>query len=206
MATEYTKLASSVLNQKLLDPNQDPKTPKEHLKFEKLPLVNKNIIKMLQFIDGQDQFDIDMFAPSDNFLQMINQASPAGVRALFKHEFDSAGLLGNVPLGLSTTIKNGALISFPSPSTLTGLCVFFCHPTGIEETSVDEILRIQEQASHSKLQRDDIELMTKCKPFTPYNFSSFQHMLKTLPSYVSTSGGHIVYQPLPGSLHCNTPQ
>ena len=144
---------------------------------------------MLQLIDGQDQSDIDMFAPSNNFLQMINQASPAGVQALFQYDFDSAGLLGNSPLGLNTTIKNGALISFPSPSTLAGLCVFFCHPSGIEEISAEEILRIQEQASHGKLQRDDIELLTKCKPFTPYNFSSFQHMLKNITFIYEYLGG-----------------
>ena len=167
MASKYTKLVSSVLNQQLLNPTQDPKTPKDHLKFEKLPLVNRNVIRMLQLINGQDQSDVDIIEPSENFLQMINQSSPAGVQALFQYEFDSAGLLGNVPLGLSTVIKNGALVSFPSPSSLAGLCVFFCHPTGIEEISAEDILRIQEQASHGKLQRDDIELVTKCKPFTP---------------------------------------
>ena len=151
MASEYTKLASSVLNQNLLDPTQDPKTPKDHIKYEKLPLVNRNVIRMLQLIDGQDQSDTDMIEPSENFLQMINQSSPAGVQALFQHEFDSTGLLGNFPLGLSTAIKNGTLISFPSPSSLVGLCVFFCYPTGIEEISAEEILRIQEQASHGKL-------------------------------------------------------
>lgn len=189
MASEYTKLASSVLNHKLSDPNPDSKTSKDLVKFDKLPLVNKNIIKMIQYIDRQDQDDIDMFCPSENFLQMINQGSPAGVQPLFQHEFDNAGLLGNVPLSLSTTIKNDVLIAFPSPSSLAGLCIFYCHPTSIEEVYAEELLRIQEQSTHGKLLRDDIELMTKCKPFIPNDFSSFQHMIKNMTFICEDLGG-----------------
>ena len=184
--SEYTKLATSLLDQQ----NNTKQTEKEMLKFDKLPVVSKNVIRMMPLIDGQDQEDIAALEPSENFVILINQGSPAGVQSLFQHEFDCAGLLGHVPLGLSTSIKNGALITFPSASSLAGLCVFFCHPHALgQEFSAEEILRITEQANYGKHQRDGIELMTKSKPFIPYDFSSFLHMLKNITFICEYLGG-----------------
>lgn len=97
-------------------------------KFDKLPAVSQNCIKFFSLIEGQDPADIDNMSPSENFLTIVDQTSPAAVQRILHLAMREAGLMVSLQPGLCLALKNGFLASDNGPSYPTNFCVFLCNP------------------------------------------------------------------------------
>ena len=139
------KLAQAIASRHLDDLRDDDRiTDKGTTKFDKLPTVAKNTTPLFSVIDGQDDADLEVLQPTQNFLAILRQKAGTAVRDLLHHEMRQAGLRACLQMGMCTTLKNGCIASVPSPTSINQLNPFYCPPEADEKLSTHTIMRLTE--------------------------------------------------------------
>ena len=100
------------------------------------------------------------------------------------------GLRGHLQIGMVTGFKNGVIASLSCPADINHLTPFYCAAESNEtELSSQTLLKLTEQSQQVKLRTEDIDMITSCSTYLPYNFYNFLHQLRNMRFLCEFLGG-----------------
>ena len=172
--------------------SQDDEEGNGWKKFKKLPLVTRNVIRLLTITEDTYETDLPDLKPTENMLEIIAAGSPGAIIQNIHLYFASNGNLCNPEPAAGTALKHGFLCSIPNANSINvGLCVFlYPHESYGEALSAEKMMQLAEQAgSNQKYDHTDLKLLTDIKVTIPKSYDSFFHMLKNIHFVTQHLGG-----------------
>ena len=196
LSLEFKNLARAISAKHLSDlrEKKEGKSEKNTLKFEKLSTLKQNTMIMFQVGPGNDQDDVEVMKPPQNMLVCLNQKSASDVAGTLHHHAARAGVMVNFESGLAAAIHQNNIASSPRASDINNCTVFLIHPGNKKQslTARDSLL-YQMKAEYGNLEQADVEALISMKPFAPFDFSSYLHMLKGMEFLCTFLGGEHCY-------------
>ena len=199
LTSEFKSLAKAMNARNLceLKEKQEKRSERSTKKFDKMSSIKKNTIIMFQVGPHHDQQDVNNMKPTENMLIAMNQGTPADVVGLLRSHSARRGIMATFESGLGAAIRDGNLASSPRPMDVNNLTIFLIHPGAkAQAISARDTLLYQMKAELGKLEQDDVEALTSMKPFAPFDFASFLHMLKGMEFVCEFLGGPNCYSAL----------
>ena len=196
LSVEFKNLARAISAKHLSDlrEKKEGKSEKNTLRFEKLSTLKQNTITMFQVGPGHAQEDVDVMTPPPNMLVCLNQKSAGDVAGTLHHHAARAGVMANFESGLAAAIHQGNIASSPRATDINNCTVFFIHPGNKKQSlSARDSLLYQMKAEYGKLDQADVEALISMKPFAPFDFASYLHMLKGMEFLCTFLGGEFCY-------------
>lgn len=196
LTAEFKNLARAISAKHLSDLKEknDTKSEKSCLRFEKMSSLKQNTMIMFQVGPGHDQCDVDVMQPPPNMLVCLNQKGAGDVAGTLHHQAARNGVMANFESGLAAAIHQGNLASTPRATDINNFTVFFIHPGNKKHAvSARDALLYQIKAEYGKLNNDDVEALISMKPFAPFDFPSYLHMLKGMEFLCTFLGGEYCY-------------
>ena len=158
---------------------------KEDSDWMKLTPLSRNVLEGMQAkyntnVEDDDEEDIIIpSGPNTEQRTIIQCSTGARVQQYLNHLLVTVyGCVVCVGMGMCTAIKNGLLMSQPTPYEPTNYSPHFTPPATGEGLSSESQLRIEEQARNGKLTSEDMILITQQKIKSPTNYNELRHYIK----------------------------
>ena len=130
----------------------------------------------------EDDDDDDIIIPSGPNVDqeaIIQCSTGARVQQYLNHLMITVhGCVVCVGMGMGTAIKNGLIMSQPTPYEPTNYSPHFTPPSIEDGLSSESQLRLEEQARNGKLSSEDMILITQQKIKSPTNYNELRHYTK----------------------------
>ena len=151
--------------------------------------------RVLDFSSDKDLEDSDGFiiptGPTEDMKAIINSKTGACAQQHLQHILTSVHkCIVCLQPGMCTLIKNGLLLSQPTPYDANNFSPYFLPPSSKEDSmSAADHQRLEEQAENGKLNEADLELVTKQTVAYPTNYNDLRHFAKnTLCTLIVLAG------------------
>lgn len=170
---------------------------KEEADWNKLPLLSQHVIRGLQacFAEDLDEDELEDVAvpdgPNELMSTVIRCSTGARVQQLLNHTLSTKhNCIVNLNMGMCTALKNGLLLSQPSPNEVSNFSPHFTPPLLDNSEDGPELqLRLEEQSKNGKLSADDLALVTNQKIQYPESYNALRHFVKNFTYLVVELAG-----------------
>ena len=164
----------------------------EQKEWKKLTPLSRGLIEAIQVqfakpsdFDTEEEFDdSDGYfiptGPTKDFQAVIQSTTGARAMQHLQHMLVTGyRCIVALQLGMCTCLKNGLLMSQPTPYDASNFSPHFTPPSNKEETiSAAEQQKLEEQARNGKLSDTDLSLITKQTIEYPTNYNDLRHFTK----------------------------
>ena len=120
--------------------------------------------------------------PNKTVSAVIKCSTGARVQKYLSHLLSSKYYcIMNLNVGMCTAIKNGLLMSQPSPNEASNFSSYFTPPVDMDECLTAEMqIRLEKQSKNGKLSADDMALVTTQKVQFPKTWNNLRHFVKKI--------------------------
>ena len=176
---------------------QSKSKEKEQADWNKLPLLSQHVIRGLQarFADDLDDDELEDVVVPDGpnrlMSTVIRCSTGARVQQLLNHTLSvTHNCIVSLNMGMCTALKNGLLLSQPSPNEVSNFSPHFTPPLlDNAEDSSELQLRLEEQSKNGKLSADDLALVTNQKIQYPESYNALRHFVRNFTFLVVELAG-----------------
>ena len=189
LSSKFGALTQAMTDKTLFDMQEKAEKAGGEGKFKKLPPMHRNTITLFTMVPEMTQEELLEIKPTETFISILGMTSGATVRDTLHHMMKAKGHMVCLQDGMCAGLKNGAIHS-TDIFDINGITPFHCgpEPCGKQITNEQRAV-LEETAALGKMQKSDIELLTKSENYLPKDFWAYEHQIRNFLLLCQILGG-----------------
>ena len=189
LSSKFGALTQAMADKTLFDMQEKAEKAGGEGKFKKLPPMHRNTIALFTMVPEMTQEELLEIKPTETFLSILGMTSGATVQDTLHHMMKAKGHLVYLQDGMCASLKNGSIHS-TDVFDINGITPFHCglEPCGKQITNEQRAV-LEETVALGKMQKSDIELLTKSENFLPKDFWAYEHQIRNFLLLCQILGG-----------------